>query len=80
MSNAPTPTPAPSKPAASNGFAGLKTLAFGLGLAILPQVVAYISNFDFVSAFGLSPNAASVVGLIVVALRAVTSTPIFKAS
>ncbi len=57
---------------------GFKTFAFGLALAILPQAIAYITKFDFSSALGLSPNAASAVGLIVVALRAVTSTPIFQ--
>jgi len=60
-------------------FQGFKTFAFGLALAVLPQIVSYVSTFDFGGAFGLSPNAASAVGLIVVTLRAVTSTPIFKA-
>jgi hypothetical protein len=57
---------------------GFRTFSFGLGLAILPQVVTYISNFDFVRVFGLSPDAASLIGLVVVALRAVTSTKIFQ--
>ena len=61
-------------------LAGFKTFAIGLGLAILPQVVSFVADFDFVKAFGLSPNAATGVGLLIIALRAVTSTPIFKAS
>ena len=61
-------------------FAGFKTLAVGLALAVLPQAIAYISGFDFVHAFGLSPNAATVVGLVIVGLRSVTASPIFKAS
>jgi hypothetical protein len=59
-------------------LAGFKTLSVGLGLAIVPQIVSYISSFDFVSAFGLSPNAASVIGVAMIALRAVTSTPILS--
>lgn len=61
-------------------FAGFKTFVAGLALALLPQCVAYITNFDFVHTFGLSPNAATAVGLTMVALRAITSTPIFKTS
>jgi hypothetical protein len=57
---------------------GFKTFAFGAALAVLPQVITYVSNFDFTTTFGLSPNAASIVGAAVIALRAVTSTPIFK--
>jgi len=59
-------------------FSGFKTFSVGLGLAIVPQAIAFLSNFDFVKAFGLSPNAASVMGVAMIALRAVTSTPIFN--
>jgi hypothetical protein len=58
---------------------GFKTFSVGLGLAVLPQTVGFISNFDFVKTFGLSPNAATAIGLVMIGLRAVTSTPIFKA-
>jgi len=61
-------------------LAGFKTFFTGLSLAVLPQMLSYIAGFDFVKTFGLSPNAATVVGLLIIALRAVTSTPIFKAS
>lgn len=57
---------------------GFKTFGFGLALAILPQAITYLTKFDFSTVLGLSPNAASAVGLVVVALRAVTSTPIFQ--
>ncbi len=59
-------------------LSGFKTFIFGLLLAILPQSINYIAKFDFTHAFGLSPNSASVVGLIVIALRAMTTTPIFQ--
>ena len=58
---------------------GFKTFVAGLALAILPQAVGFVSNFDFVGVLGLSPNAASAIGLAMIALRAVTTTPIFKA-
>ncbi len=61
-------------------LAGFKTFALGLALAVLPQIVSYVSNFDFVHVFGLSPNAATFIGVVMMGLRAVTSTPIFKAS
>jgi hypothetical protein len=59
-------------------LAGFKTLSVGVGLAVIPQIVSYVSSFDFVKAFGLSPNAASIIGVAMIALRAVTSTPIFN--
>ncbi len=59
-------------------LAGFKTFALGLGLTIVPQIISYVGNFDFVKEFGLSPNAASVIGVVMIALRAVTSTPIFN--
>jgi hypothetical protein len=61
-------------------FNGFKTFAVGLALALIPQAVSFVSGFDFTHAFGLSPNAASIVGLAMIALRAVTSTPIFSAA
>ena len=59
---------------------GFKTFAVGLALAVVPQAITYIMNFNFTHTFGLSPNAATILGLVMIGLRAVTSTPIFKAS
>lgn len=59
-------------------LSGFKTFAVGLALAVLPQFVAFVTNFDFAQAFGLSPNAATIVGLLMIALRAITNSPIFK--
>ena len=61
-------------------FPGFKTFAVGLALAVLPQAITYITNFDFPHTFGLSPNTATVIGLVMVGLRAATSTSMFKAS
>jgi len=57
---------------------GFKTFAVGLSLSILPQIVAYVDNFDFTHVFGLSPNAATLVGVVMIGLRAATSTSIFQ--
>jgi hypothetical protein len=59
-------------------LSGFKTFGVGLALAAVPQIVSYVSSFDFVHACGLSPNAATAVGLLMIALRAVTTSPIFK--
>jgi len=59
---------------------GFKTFATGLSLAVLPQAVSFATSFDFSKTFGVSPNAASVIGLVMIGLRAVTSTGIFKPS
>ena len=56
---------------------GFKTFLVGLALAVIPQVLSYVLGFDFVGTFGLSPNAATVVGLLMVALRSVTTSAIF---
>ena len=59
---------------------GFKTFLAGLTRAVLPQAIGFVSSFDFVGVLGLSPNAASVIGAGMIALRAVTTTPIFKPS
>jgi hypothetical protein len=61
-------------------LSGFKTFAIGLGLAILPQAISFATSFDFVKTFGLSPNAATFLGLVMIGLRAATSTAIFKTS
>ncbi len=59
---------------------GFKTFSVGLVLAVLPQASNYLSSVDFVKLFGLSPNAATLIGVAMIGLRAMTSTPIFKKS
>ncbi len=61
-------------------LSGFKTFALGLALATLPQAISFVTSFDFVGIFGLSPNAATFIGLLMIGLRAATSTAIFKAS
>jgi hypothetical protein len=59
---------------------GFKTFAVGLGLALVPQAISFVTGFDFTRAFGLSPNAATVVGVAMIALRAATSTALFASA
>lgn len=59
-------------------MSGFKTFLVGLALAVIPQAVSFVTSFDFVHTFGLSPNAASAVGVVMIALRAATSSPIFQ--
>lgn len=56
-------------------FRGWKTIAFGLLLAVGPQALDHLATIDWAS-LGLSPNTATVIGLAIMALRAMTSTPI----
>jgi hypothetical protein len=58
-------------------FTGFKTFVIGLGLAVLPQAIGFLTTFDFVKTFGLSPNAATALGVVIIGLRAATTTPIF---
>ena len=56
---------------------GWKTVTFGLFMVVVPPALTYIGGIDWTS-IGVSPAAAAVIGGIVIALRAVTSTAIGK--
>ena len=58
---------------------GLRTVVIGLALAVVPQATAYLFSVDWTHVAGISPNAATILGLVMVALRAVTTTPVGKA-
>ena len=58
---------------------GLRTVAIGLALAVVPQATAFLFSVDWTHVAGISPNAATIIGLVMVALRAVTTTPVGKA-
>ncbi len=54
---------------------GWKTVVSGVLMAILPAALTYLAGVDWTKF--VSPNAAMLIaGIIVVALRAVTNTPI----
>jgi hypothetical protein len=56
---------------------GYKTIAFGALLVVVPPLTSYFGGVDW-GALGLSPAAAGTIGVIVIALRAITSSPVFK--
>ena len=59
-----------------NFLKGLRTVVLGLAVAVVPQATAYLFSVDWTHVAGISPNAATIIGLVMVALRAVTTTPI----
>lgn len=54
---------------------GFRTIIFGALVAIAPIAVTYFGNVDWTS-LGISPTVAGIIGLAIVGLRAITSTPI----
>ena len=58
---------------------GFKTFAFGLAMAVGVPALNYIGAVDFTK-LGLSSGSAAIIGAIVIGLRAITSTPMFKAN
>lgn len=59
-------------------FKGWKTIAFGIGTAILPAALEYLGGVNVSKTFGLSPTAGIVVGAAIMGLRAITSTAVFR--
>lgn len=56
-----------------NAVKGWKTVIFGLAVIVVPSALTYLGNIDWTT-LGISPAAASVIGLAIVALRAATNT------
>lgn len=56
---------------------GFKTIAFGLAVAVLPAVFDYVLGVNWTS-IGISPEAGAAIGVVIVGLRAATSTAIGK--
>ncbi len=54
---------------------GFKTILFGLALVVIPPAVTYLGGVDWTT-LGLSPAVSAGIGLAVIALRAVTTTPV----
>ena len=59
---------------------GLRTVAVGLVIAVGPAALNYFTGTDWTTTLGLSPGAGAIVGAAIIALRAVTTTPIFAKS
>lgn len=56
---------------------GWRTIIFGAGVAVVPAALQYLAGIDWTTT-GLSPEAGSAIGAIIVMLRAVTNSPIGK--
>ena len=54
---------------------GWRTIAFGLFVAIGPAAVTYLGGVDWTS-LGIAPGVSAAIGLVIVGLRAITSTAI----
>jgi hypothetical protein len=57
---------------------GWKTVIFGALMAIVPPLLTYVGGVDW-HALGVSPGVSAAIGAAVIALRAVTNTPIGSA-
>jgi len=54
---------------------GWRTIAFGLLVAIAPAAVTYLGGVDWTE-LGISPTVSAGIGLVIVALRAITNSAI----
>ena len=58
---------------------GLRTLAVGLTIAVAPSALSYIGGVDWTQ-LGVSPVAGAFIGVIVMGMRTITTTPVGKSS
>lgn len=58
---------------------GWKTILFGLFMIIVPPALNYLVGVDWQS-LGVSPGISAMIGAAIIGLRALTSTPIGKAT
>jgi hypothetical protein len=54
---------------------GWRTVAFGVVTAAAPPALTYLFGVDWTT-LGISPPVAAVLGSVIIALRAITTTPI----
>ena len=60
-----------------NAVKGWKTVAFGLFMVVVPPALTFLGGVDWTS-IGVSPAVAAAIGVVIIGLRAMTSTPIGK--
>jgi hypothetical protein len=65
--------PSPQLP--TRPLKGWWTLIAGLLTMILPTALTYLGGVDW-TALGVSPAAGAIIGAVIIALRAITSSPI----
>jgi hypothetical protein len=54
---------------------GWRTVIFGALMVVGPPMLTYVAGVDW-KALGVSPTVSAAIGAIVIALRAMTTTPI----
>lgn len=54
---------------------GWKTVIFGAAMVIVPPLMTYVGGINWTS-LGVSPGVSAAIGLVIIGLRAVTSTSI----
>jgi hypothetical protein len=57
---------------------GYRTFFFGLVTAVGPTIYTYLSGYDWTK-IGISPAAGAFIGVIIMGLRSITTTPPGKA-
>lgn len=62
-----------------NAFKGWKTFLFGLLMVVIPPILSFVGTIDW-SNSGLPSWAISLIGFAIIALRSITTTPVFKAA
>jgi hypothetical protein len=58
---------------------GLRTLIVGLAIAVAPSALTYLGGLNW-TAFGVSPAAGAFLGIVVMGMRTLTTTPVGKSS
>lgn len=58
---------------------GLRTVAVELTIAVAPSALTYIGGVDWTQ-LGVSPAAGAFIGVVVMGMRAITTTPIGKSA
>ncbi len=58
---------------------GYKTVALGLLMVVGPAALNYLGGVDW-TVLGVSPAAGAIIGAAIIALRAVTNSPIGKSA
>jgi hypothetical protein len=61
----------------TNAGKGLRTLGVGLAIAVAPSAISYLGGVDWTQ-FGISPAAGAFIGLVVMGMRTITTTPVGK--
>jgi hypothetical protein len=62
-----------------NSVRGWKTIGFGLVMVIVPPALTYLGGIDWTT-LGIHPGLAAAIGVVIMALRAATSTAVGRSA